>query len=58
MSNNILTETLSMMSTMNNVEQSTNLNKTQNRHDPQDRYYLAPEKKANLIQIRPAPFPP
>jgi len=29
MSNNILTETLSMISTMNNVEQSTNFNKTQ-----------------------------
>ena len=30
----------------------------QNRHGPLDRYYLTPEKKANLIQIRPATFPP
>jgi len=29
MSNNILTETLLMISTMNNIEQSTNFNKTQ-----------------------------
>ena len=24
---------------------------TANRHDPQHRYYIAPEKKSNLIQI-------